>query len=116
MAAQIETSAEPALYPPRIAAPEKPMPVWRLKVAAYASVWWLQNPSKPLEAITTAVREAIKPKDQWAGPQTLAWLNEMNCSAQSMNSRDAFALEDQVVLDDNQLQRAKSWMNCGLTS
>ncbi len=29
MAAQIETSAEPALYPPRIAAPEKPMPVWR---------------------------------------------------------------------------------------
>ena len=31
------------------------MPVWRLKVAANASVWWLQNPTKPLEALTTAI-------------------------------------------------------------
>ena len=28
---------------------------WQLKTAAYASVWWLQNPSKPFEALTTAV-------------------------------------------------------------
>lgn len=30
-------------------------PVWRLKTAATASVWWLQNPSKSFEAITTAL-------------------------------------------------------------
>lgn len=30
---------------------------WRVKTAAYAAVWWLQNPSKPLEALSTAVYE-----------------------------------------------------------
>lgn len=30
-------------------------PVWRVELAAKASVWWLQNPSKPFESITTAV-------------------------------------------------------------
>lgn len=29
--------------------------IWRLKTAASASVWWLQNPSKPFKALTTAV-------------------------------------------------------------
>lgn len=29
--------------------------VWRLQAAANASVWWLQNPSKPFEALTMAV-------------------------------------------------------------
>jgi ADP-dependent NAD(P)H-hydrate dehydratase / NAD(P)H-hydrate epimerase len=29
--------------------------VWRLRVAASASVWWLQNPSKPFEALTTSL-------------------------------------------------------------
>lgn len=29
--------------------------VWRVKTAASASVWYLQNPSKPFEALTTAV-------------------------------------------------------------
>lgn len=29
--------------------------VWRTQTAAHASVWWLQNPSKPFEALTTAV-------------------------------------------------------------
>jgi hypothetical protein len=29
--------------------------VWRLKTAASASVWWLQNPTKTLESLTTAV-------------------------------------------------------------
>jgi ADP-dependent NAD(P)H-hydrate dehydratase / NAD(P)H-hydrate epimerase len=29
--------------------------LWRLKTAATASVWWLQNPRKPFEAITTAL-------------------------------------------------------------
>jgi hypothetical protein len=28
--------------------------VWRVKYAAYASVWWLQNPSKVFEALTTS--------------------------------------------------------------
>lgn len=30
-------------------------PIWRVQTAARASVWWLQNPSKPFEAITTAM-------------------------------------------------------------
>lgn len=30
-------------------------PVWRVKTAATASVWWLQNPTKPFAAFTTAV-------------------------------------------------------------
>lgn len=29
--------------------------VWRLRTAASASVWWLQNPSKPFEAVTTSL-------------------------------------------------------------
>lgn len=33
------------------------MSVWRVKAAAYTSVWWLQNPSKPFEALSTAVTE-----------------------------------------------------------
>lgn len=36
-------------------------PIWRLQTAAYASVWWLQNPTKPLESFTTAVFEATRP-------------------------------------------------------
>jgi NAD(P)H-hydrate repair Nnr-like enzyme with NAD(P)H-hydrate dehydratase domain len=34
--------------------------VWRLHTATYASVWMLQNPSKPFEALTTAVHEATQ--------------------------------------------------------
>lgn len=29
--------------------------VWRVRTAAHASVWWLQNPAKPFEALTTSV-------------------------------------------------------------
>jgi ADP-dependent NAD(P)H-hydrate dehydratase / NAD(P)H-hydrate epimerase len=29
--------------------------VWRVRAAAYAAVWWLQNPSKTLEALTTSL-------------------------------------------------------------
>ncbi len=29
--------------------------IWRVKTAAHASVWWLQNPSKPFEALTTSL-------------------------------------------------------------
>lgn len=32
--------------------------VWRVKTAAHASVWWLQNPAKPLEAYANAILEA----------------------------------------------------------
>ena len=32
--------------------------IWRVKTAAHASVWWLQNPSKPLESLATAIAEA----------------------------------------------------------
>jgi hypothetical protein len=28
--------------------------IWRVKTAAHAAVWWLQNPAKPFEALTTA--------------------------------------------------------------
>lgn len=29
--------------------------IWRLPTAAAAAVWWLQNPSKPMEALSTAI-------------------------------------------------------------
>jgi hypothetical protein len=29
--------------------------VWRVKTAAHAAVWWLQNPTKPFEATTTSL-------------------------------------------------------------
>lgn len=29
-------------------------PIWRVTTAASASTWWLQNPSKPFEALTTS--------------------------------------------------------------
>lgn len=34
----------------------KDQEIWRVPTAASAAVWWLQNPSKPFEALTTAVR------------------------------------------------------------
>lgn len=37
--------------------PEAHDAIWRLKTATHASVWWAQNPSKPFEALTTAVHE-----------------------------------------------------------
>lgn len=30
-------------------------PVWRVETAACASVWWLQNPTKPFESITASI-------------------------------------------------------------
>ncbi|HEX8762330.1 MAG TPA: hypothetical protein VF733_01080 [Candidatus Saccharimonadales bacterium] len=35
----------------------KDLPIWRTKMAAHASVWWIQNNNKPFEALTTAVHE-----------------------------------------------------------
>jgi NAD(P)H-hydrate repair Nnr-like enzyme with NAD(P)H-hydrate dehydratase domain len=35
-------------------------PVWRLRTAAAGSVWWLQNPSKPFEALTTAAWQSSR--------------------------------------------------------
>jgi hypothetical protein len=29
--------------------------IWRLKTASFAAVWWLQNPGKPFEALTTSI-------------------------------------------------------------
>ncbi|HEY5442508.1 MAG TPA: hypothetical protein VIJ68_03150 [Candidatus Saccharimonadales bacterium] len=34
--------------------------IWRVKTAAHATVWWLQNPSKPFEALTTSITTASK--------------------------------------------------------
>jgi ADP-dependent NAD(P)H-hydrate dehydratase / NAD(P)H-hydrate epimerase len=31
--------------------------IWRVTAATHAAVWWIQNPSKPYETITTAVYE-----------------------------------------------------------
>lgn len=40
------------------------LPVWRVKTAAAAAVWWVQNPTKPFEALTTAIYDAAgKPTD-----------------------------------------------------
>lgn len=33
---------------------------WQIELAAYASVWWLQQPDKPFEALTSAVWEYTK--------------------------------------------------------
>ncbi|MCA9325871.1 hypothetical protein KDA23_07505 [Candidatus Saccharibacteria bacterium] len=32
---------------------------WRTKTAAHAATWWLQNPTKPFEALTTATHEVL---------------------------------------------------------
>jgi ADP-dependent NAD(P)H-hydrate dehydratase / NAD(P)H-hydrate epimerase len=37
-------------------------PTWRLKTASHAIVWWLQNTSKPFEALTTAVYSRVMPE------------------------------------------------------
>lgn len=34
---------------------ENPPKIWRIKTAAHASTWWLQNPNKPYDALSTAV-------------------------------------------------------------
>lgn len=36
----------------------KEQAIWRVKTAARASVWWMQNPSKTFEAVTTGVLDA----------------------------------------------------------
>ena len=38
---------------------EEDKQVWRVETAAYTSVWWLQNPSKPFEGITAAVQQLL---------------------------------------------------------
>jgi hypothetical protein len=34
--------------------------LWRVRSSAHASVWWLQNPAKPFEALTSAIFEVTK--------------------------------------------------------
>lgn len=34
---------------------EKDREIWRVKTAAYAAVWWIQNPAKPLEAYAVSL-------------------------------------------------------------
>lgn len=34
--------------------PVEPSKIWRVKTASHMAVWWLQNPQKPFEALTTA--------------------------------------------------------------
>ena len=36
----------------------KDIDIWRVRIAAYASVWLLQNPGRPFEALATALYEA----------------------------------------------------------
>lgn len=36
---------------------EKEQEIWRVPTAAKVSVWWLQNPKKPFEALTTSIIE-----------------------------------------------------------
>ena len=35
----------------------KDMPIWRVRTASHAATWWLQNPTKTFEAITTSLIE-----------------------------------------------------------
>lgn len=39
----------------------KDMPVWRLKMATHAAVWWLQNSQRPFEALSMAVQSIAHP-------------------------------------------------------
>lgn len=41
----------------------KDLPVWRLKTASQAAVWWIQNPSRPFEALTMAAYTQISASD-----------------------------------------------------
>lgn len=34
---------------------DEDLEIWRVSTAAKAAVWWLQNPTKPFEALTTAI-------------------------------------------------------------
>jgi NAD(P)H-hydrate repair Nnr-like enzyme with NAD(P)H-hydrate dehydratase domain len=34
---------------------EKDIEIWRVKTASHAAIWWLQNSTKPFEALTTSV-------------------------------------------------------------
>ena len=36
------------------------MEIWRVKTAAAASVWWLQNSTKTFAALTTAINDILK--------------------------------------------------------
>ncbi|HSX08144.1 MAG TPA: hypothetical protein VLG11_04595 [Candidatus Saccharimonadales bacterium] len=36
------------------------MPIWRVKTAAHAAVWWIQNLMRPFEGLTTAVYTIAK--------------------------------------------------------
>jgi len=38
---------------------EEEMPIWRVHIAAHAVVWWLQNPSRVFEALTTSIASSI---------------------------------------------------------
>ncbi len=35
------------------------LPIWRLKIATHAAVWWLQHRNKVFESLTAAVHEAL---------------------------------------------------------
>jgi len=37
----------------------KDLDIWRVKTAAHASVWWLQNSSKTFEALTSSIKLAL---------------------------------------------------------
>jgi ADP-dependent NAD(P)H-hydrate dehydratase / NAD(P)H-hydrate epimerase len=46
-----------------ISTPVEENTVWRVKTAAHAAVWWLQNPGKHLEAFSVALHELITSQD-----------------------------------------------------
>ena len=39
--------------------PEKEESRWQIELPAYVSVWWLQNPQKPFEALTSASYQSV---------------------------------------------------------
>lgn len=40
----------------------KDQPIWRLKTAAHAAVWWVQNSGRPFEALSMAVYARVSPE------------------------------------------------------
>jgi carboxyl-terminal processing protease len=51
----------------------------------------------------------IIPKDLWTGPQSLAWLNQVQCPSLMENWQDASSA---ILNYDPQVTKAQEWLNC----
>lgn len=75
------------------------------------------EPDVPVAFNNSDQREAelyfnpIHPRDSWAGPQTLPWLNQFGCESQTLGLQDVNELASGLA-DDPQLKEAHGWLLC----